>query len=509
MTTDSATPGSPGGRGPSLPSLRGRLLLSVNGVLAVVTAVLLFLDYQHGVRSQIGQKQMSLAEEARTVLYAVQHFRTPRLQGAQDYIDAVCASMRNDQSPGHHIAVRLDGAALQALAHGRASAEMLSALETASAAADHQAELGGETLVVGSAGQGDEIVYVAEYASNLRRAALGQILWRLAAVAFLAVLAAATVNLVLLRLVARPVARLAGTVRQIAAGRLGLQTDGFATAELATLAEAIDSMSRALAEAERERNAQLAKARRVQAHLLPDVSAIQGFQVASTYWPADDVGGDYFDVSQRPDRSVVFCVADVSGHGIAAALEAMVLKAHFLEAAETDATPARALEHINGRFLAASLPGDFATMLVGRWDPGTGRLDYASAGHDPAYLVRTAGGREELGSTGLPLGVEAHATWETKAVGTEPGDRLFLVTDGLAETWGAGGEMFGRQRVVDLLSGRSGTPLAALLQEVEQTLRAYRAGRPGTDDVTLVAIELSGGVQQTQVREPRNEEARS
>lgn len=508
VTTSSATLRSPGGRGASLPSLRGRLLLSVNGVLAVVTAVFLLLDYQHGIRSQVTQKQVSLAEEARTMLYAVGRFRMPRLQEAQNYIDAVCASMRNDQSPGHHIALRLDGAVLQALAHGRASPEMLSALERGAAAADHQADLGGETLVVGSASQGDDIAYVAEYLSNLRRAVLGQVLWRLAAVAMLAVLAAVTVNLVLLRLVARPVGRLAGTVRQIAAGKLGLQTDGFATAELATLSEAIDSMSSSLAAAERERNAQLAKARRVQAHLLPEVSAIREFQVAYTYWPAEDVGGDYFDVSQRPDRALVFCVADVSGHGIAAALEAMVLKALFLEAAETDATPAQVLQHINGRFLAASLPEDFATMLVGRWDSVTGRLDYASAGHEPACLVRAAGGREDLGPTGLPLGVEAGSAWETKAVLAGPGDRLFLVTDGLREMWGAGGEMFGRQRLVDLLSARAGS-LPALLQGVEQAALSHRAGRPGTDDVTLVAIELSGGVQPARGREPRNEEARS
>jgi serine phosphatase RsbU (regulator of sigma subunit) len=482
----------PDGQARFLPSLRARLLLSVNGVLAAVTMIALFLDYQNGLRWQIRQKQAALAEEARTILYAVQHFRKPRLREAGEYIDAVCASMRQDQSPGHHIALRIDGQTLQALAHGRASPEMLSALETA-AAPDNQAQLAGETLVVGQAEQAGEVVYVAVYLSAVRRAVRGAVLWRLAAVACLAGLTTGIVNLLLLRLVARPVGRLVGALRLIGEGRLGLQTQAYTTSELASLSEAINAMSRALAESERERSAQRAKARRVQEHLLPDLSAIQGAQVVYAYHPAEDVGGDYFDITQRPDQTLVFCIADVTGHGIAAALEAAVLKAFFLEAVEQDPAPARILEHLNGRFSAIVLPGDFATILVGRWILGSGRLEYASAGHEPAYLVRSSGNADILGATGLPLGAVPNPTWEARVIPTGSGDRLFLLTDGLPEARAPNGEMFGRQRVADLLAGRSAGLVADQMTEVERAIIAYRAGQPATDDITVVAIELSGG----------------
>jgi sigma-B regulation protein RsbU (phosphoserine phosphatase) len=403
--------------------------------------------------------------------------------------------MRSDQSPGHIIAIRLDGEILQALAHQRASPELLSAVETAAAAVDHQARFGGKTLVVGSASQSDETVYVAEYRSNLRRAVLGRLLWRLAAAVFLAVLAAALMNLVLVRLVARPVGRLVGALRLIGAGSFGLQTEAFSTAELASLSEAINSMSGALAEAERERSAQRAKARRVQEHLLPNVSAFQGVRVAYRYHPAEDVGGDYFDATQRPDRTLVFCIADTTGHGIAAALEVAVLKALFLEAVEQDSAPERILQHMHGRFGAAVLPGDFATMLVGRWLLGSGRLEYASAGHEPAWLVRREGAPDMLGATGLPLGAIPTSTWKSKVIPAGPGDRLFLLTDGLPETRNPGGEMFGRQRIVDLLAQKRVLPVAELLGDVEGTISAYRAGQPAADDLTLVAIELSSGLQ--------------
>jgi sigma-B regulation protein RsbU (phosphoserine phosphatase) len=497
MQSREATAGASGaaeGQGPSLPSLQGRLLLAVNGVLAVAAAAFLYLDYQDGLRSQAALRQASLAGEARTVLHALRQLGRPRREQAQGFIDAVCASMRAGQSPGHHVAARLGGEALQALAHGHASPETMSALEAA-ASPGREARLGGEALVVGWAEEGGDAVFVAEYLSDLREAARGRLLWRLAAVAGLAALAAAVVSLVLLRLVTWPVARLAGTVREIAAGRLGLQSDGFATAELASLSDAVNAMSRSLAEAEAERASQMAKARRVQAHLLPDLSAVRGFRAAFIYQPADSVAGDYFDIVQGSDGVLLFCIADVSGHGIAAALEAVVLKAAFLEAAERGVGPGEALAHVNARFVAASLPGDFATMLVGRWCPQSGRLEYASAGHDPAALVRAGGGRKLLGATGLPLGADPAASWRAVPVAAGRGDRLFLSTDGLPETRDASGAMFGRERLEGLLAGQAGMagPVEQVLGEVERALLAHRAGLPVADDVTLVAIQAGDG----------------
>lgn len=402
-------------------SLRTHLLLPVNAVLAVGIALLLFLDYQHEFASRLRQRQRALAEEARIVLHSVLHLRNPSHPEVQEYIDALCGSMRNDQSPGHHIAVRLEGTVFQATAHRRASPQMLSALEAASSRMDHQVEMGEETLVVGSASRGSDVAYVSEYCSDLRRAMLGEVLWRLGALALLALLGAVVANVLIVYLVARPVERLAGTVRQVAQGQLEVQADGYNTAELASLANAINSMSRSLAESARERHTQLERAGRVQEHLLARLASVPGLRLAHLYRPASDMAGDYLDVSSGPQSGAVFAIADVSGHGIGAALEAVVLKTLFGRALETDPAPAAVLRQINGRFFSVSVDDDFATMFIGKWDARTGCLEYASAGHEPAYLFSAAGTRRDLGATGPPLGIDAGGAWSSRAIPVDRG----------------------------------------------------------------------------------------
>jgi len=471
-------------------SLRAKLVLCVNAVLASVTLFLLVIDYHQEMRSRIRQQQIALAEEARTLLHAVVELRRHGYEVVQTYIDAVCGSMREDQSPGHHIAASIGGVTVQALAHGRASSAMLAALERGAAAPDRQAKLDSMTLVVASASEGDTTVYVAESLSHIQATVFREVLWRLAAIAVVAGLVAVVINVALLRLVARPIERLASTVALIARGVTGVQVEEFGTAELATLADAINSMSRALDQAERERKLHLEKARRVQQHFIPRLDVIQGVRAAYIYRPAADVAGDCLHVLQRPDGSVLVCVADVSGHGIAAALESAVLRTLFVQAAEACSTPEAILDHMNRQFTAVSLPEDFATAFVAAWDSSAKRLTYASAGHEPAYLVSDSDSIHELRATGLPLGIGSDAQWSVAELPTRPGDRLFVVTDGLVETRGPGGAMFGRARLKALLGQLRNAPVDAAVAEVERIRLEFRDGRIDSDDVTLLAVEF-------------------
>jgi sigma-B regulation protein RsbU (phosphoserine phosphatase) len=472
-------------------SIRFQLLLAVNAILALSLSAFLVLDYRSEMAERLQDQHVGMEEEAKILLPAVKRLRQQGWEAVQEYLDAACGRMRESQSPGHHIAVSSDGMVLQAMAHHRSSPQILAAMEVGAASPDHRAKLGDEELVVGSHHEGAVTVYVSEYLSNLRHSVLGHIIRRLGASLLMGLLVAAVINVVLLRLIARPLDRLVGTVKQIARGHLGVQAGSFNSTELSCLAGAIDAMSSSLAKADRERRAQMAKARRIQDNLLPPAGNAPGLRMARLYRPAWDVAGDYFDALLLPDQTWLFCVADVTGHGVSAALGAVVLKALFLEAVKFHARPGEILSFINERFAAMCLPEDFASMLVALWNPAAACLEYASAGHEPAYCLAAGGTLHELSSTGPLIGIGLNSTWEMGTLPIGRGDRLLLLTDGIAEASGADGRPFGRERVSRLLGGCRDISLDEVVRRVEKALAEHRAGEQAEDDVTLLAIEFT------------------
>jgi serine phosphatase RsbU (regulator of sigma subunit) len=472
-------------------SVRFQLLLAVNAILALSLSAFSVLDYRGEMAERLQDQHVALEEEAKILLPAVERLRRQGGEAVQEYLDTACGRMRESQSPGHHIAVRSDGTVLQAMAYHRSSPQILAAMDAGAASPDHRAKLGDQELVVGSHREGAVTVYVSEYLSNLRRSVLGHIVRRLAAALLMGLLVAVVINVILLRLIARPLDRLVGTVGEIARGHLEVQAGSFNSTELSCLAGAIDAMSSSLAKAGRERRAQMAKARRIQDHLLPPAGKAPGLRTARLYLPADDVAGDYFDALLLSDQTWLFCVADVTGHGVSAALGAVVLKALLLEAVKFHARPGEILPFINERFAAMCLPEDFASMLVARWNPAVASLEYASAGHEPAYCLTADGTLRELPSTGPPLGVGQNSTWEVRTFPVAGGDRLFLLTDGIAEAFGADGKPFGRERVSRLLGGCQDAPLDEVVRRADEALAEHRAGERAADDVTLLAIEFT------------------
>ncbi len=175
-------------------------------------------------------------------------------------------------------------------------------------------------------------------------------------------------------------------------GELGSRTGAFRTDEFCYLAEAVNSMSASLAEAERRRRAEMAYARHIQEQLLPGEVAVGGLQFAHLYRPADDVAGDYYDILPLHDGGWLDCIADVTGHGVAAALSATMLRAFLQEATEHHADPSRILRFVNHRLAVACRTENFASMVVVRWDLSSRRLQYASAGHESGW--RPSGRRD-------------------------------------------------------------------------------------------------------------------
>ncbi|MEX0776507.1 MAG: PP2C family protein-serine/threonine phosphatase [Phycisphaeraceae bacterium] len=472
-------------------SIRAALLLAVNGVLITGLAAGLIIDYQGGLAERLADRQTAMGDEAALVLTAVAQLRHHGLQVVQDYIDRACAQMQDASSPGHHIAVGLDQTMLQAQTHHRASPAFAQAMQRAAASGRNRAQMDGRSILVGTRGDDAARVYVAEFTTDVHRAARAQLLSRAGGIALLGLLLTAVVNLILLRLVTGPTQRLVGMVRRIGAGELGQSPPYFATAEWDFLARELGQMSRSLAQADRGRRVQMAKARQIQQNLLPRPDHLQTVGIHHVHLPAQDVGGDFFDVKIIDEHRLVLYMGDVTGHGIPAAMSAGMLKVLFEEQyGQALSDPAAVLGQINRRFHAVTLDGDFATMFMGIIDRRLGRLIYASAGHEIGYVMHRTGQLDELSTTGMPLGVDPRADYDLAGMDIEPGDALVLLTDGLVETLSPQGRLLGRKALPQALRQHGGDSAQELAARLLRLADAHRGPGPQLDDITLAVLRV-------------------
>ncbi len=227
-------------------------------------------------------------------------------------------------------------------------------------------------------------------------------------------------------------------------------------------------------------------ARELQRVLIPEIlPELPGYAVTSAYKPAQEVGGDFFQIIPLEGafaRSTLIVLGDVSGKGLRAAMAVSLIVGAIRALASFDPRPSRLLGELNQR-LFARLQGGFATCVVVLLSHD-GRCVVASAGHPPPFL-----NRRELSLPGaLPLGVAPNAVFQESAHQLEPGDHLALYTDGLLEARSPAGEIFGFERL-NALFARG--PAAG-----EATEAAVRFGQE--DDITVLTItRLAKGQQST------------
>lgn len=232
---------------------------------------------------------------------------------------------------------------------------------------------------------------------------------------------------------------------------------------------------------------QLAEARAFQQSMLPPRRARLGeLELAAHYAPSEHVSGDLFDYVRASDGGASVLVADVSGHGVSAAMLTGVVKAAFHDAHDEGDGPLGVVE----RIASGLRPFDaarFVTAFCAAIDARSQRLVYVNAGH-PAPLLRDASGaRRQLSLTGAMISPAfPDMTWEERAVPFGPGARLLAYTDGITEARGDDGA-FGVERLralVDATDARG----AALLDAVVGAVNRFCGGRPADDDRTLLTV---------------------
>jgi len=229
-------------------------------------------------------------------------------------------------------------------------------------------------------------------------------------------------------------------------------------------------------------------ARRIQTSILPEfMPQLSGLRVAAQYVPMSQVAGDFYDFLVVDDRRIGILIADVSGHGVPAALVASMVKVAIAAQAEHADDPAKVMSGLNS-VLAGKLQGQFVTAAYLFLDLEASAGRYSAAGHPPMLHYRAADQSiDDVVENGLILGVMPLASYQTRALRLGSGDRFLLYTDGVLEA-DQRGEEFGEDRVKQVLS----QPLSAdqLCASVGRDVSAWSRG-VAADDITIVAVEIA------------------
>ena len=236
----------------------------------------------------------------------------------------------------------------------------------------------------------------------------------------------------------------------------------------------------------------LEAARGVQMALLPEeMPHGERYRIGTRYVPMERVGGDFFDVvSLSNDEKVGILVADVCGHGIAAALVTAITKISFRNVCFKTMEPAEVLADMN-RALCANMRGGFVTVFYGVYDRATQQLAYASGGHPPLLVHRRDSTHiAELAPQATFLGVFETVDFRSETHQLTRGDRVLFYTDGIFEGQNGDGEPFGMERVCDIMRHDGERDVEALLDDLLERFRQFRGKSDTDDDITLVGLDI-------------------
>src|SRR5262245_11349313 len=235
---------------------------------------------------------------------------------------------------------------------------------------------------------------------------------------------------------------------------------------------------------------EIQKAAEIQNHLLPaEGPPIDGYEVFGTSLMCRAVGGDYYDYLGLEGGRVGVGLGDVAGKGMPAALLMASFQASLRALSELGMPVDETITRMN-RVMCKTVPDNrFVTFFYGVLDPGSNTVTYVNAGQTPPYLVRAAGGIEQLGQSGPPLGLLDDSTYRPHTLTMEPGDILICYSDGVSEASAPEGHQFGEERLAELVARERVRTPGEIVRVVTEAMAAHCAGHTYGDDVTLVILK--------------------
>jgi phosphoserine phosphatase RsbU/P len=238
--------------------------------------------------------------------------------------------------------------------------------------------------------------------------------------------------------------------------------------------------------------AELETARQIQSSILPaTVPEMENLRIAASYHPMTAVAGDFYQFIPIDKNHLGILVADVSGHGVPAALISSMIKVAMQSVAAHAHDPAQVLGGLN-RILSSEARGQFASAAYLWIDTEHRHALYSAAGHPPLLCWRNACGEmERIESNGLLFGIKPDSEFPVCSVRVEPLDRLLLYTDGVTEPENAAGEAFGDRQLEQVVHKDRLLPAAELSRGLLSELRQWQpAAMSQQDDITLIVVDV-------------------
>ena len=251
----------------------------------------------------------------------------------------------------------------------------------------------------------------------------------------------------------------------------------------------------ALHQANQKLQKDIDRARRIQEGLVPhgDLQA-PSILAASRYQPAEKVSGDSFDLfplsPEHPQGKQCLLIADVSGHGISAAMVMAMFNVLLRRSLRHTSSPEQALSEVNQELLEQVRGLHFVTVFLAIFDPADGAMQWVSAGHCPQLLLRKSGETLSLEASGLFLGCFDQPDLATGTLTVAAGDRLLMHTDGITEAADPEGDMFGYERLTASLQAHAQLSPSEALDAVQSDLQTFLQEAPLEDDLTLFLAEF-------------------
>ena len=256
----------------------------------------------------------------------------------------------------------------------------------------------------------------------------------------------------------------------------------------------VDALKRYIAEANERIDSELRYAKEIQFSVLPNMFPAfpdrDEFDIYAMMDPAREVGGDFYDFYMIDEETLVFLVADVAGKGIPASLFMMRSKSIIKTFAENKINVADIFTNANFELCDGNDAGMFVTSWMGFLNLRTGELKYANAGHNRPLLRRKDGSFEYLdGPPGFVLaGLEGIAFKEQRTI-LEPGDEIFLYTDGVVEATNVDKQLYGDDRLKECINTLIGEDAMTICKKVKEDVEKFYEGAPQFDDITELSLQ--------------------
>ncbi|MBN1551617.1 SpoIIE family protein phosphatase, partial [bacterium] len=304
-------------------------------------------------------------------------------------------------------------------------------------------------------------------------------------------------------IIMNPFRRLQEWVKALGQPGVAEEMDIDASTEVGEIAQAFSDITQQLREsqknlAEQERlQKEMQVAKEIQQTLLPsEVPELEGYEIASYYAAAKEVGGDYFDFVEVDKDTLGIVVGDVSGKGVPGSLVMTMIRTALRTEARGTYDAAEVLARVNDFIVNDMKKGMFVTLFYVIIDSKRRRLNYASAGHNPMILYRASTGKTYyLNPRGFPIGISLpdknlfKNSIESDTIALAEDDILLVYTDGITEAMNVKRHMYGEERFLNIIRKHGSSMAKEFVQELHQEILSFTEGYPQSDDITLVAIK--------------------